>query len=92
MSAGLELKVSVVLLTYNWPQALERMLEGLARQSQLPYEVIVADDGSTEETAALVQRMAASFPVPLRHIWRKTMVSARREHAIAVSPRVAAIT
>jgi len=71
MSAGLELKVSVVLLTYNWPEALERMLEGLARQSQLPYEVIVADDGSTAETAALVQRLAASFPVPLRHVWQE---------------------
>lgn len=71
MSAGLELKVSVVLLTYNWPQALERMLEGLARQSQLPYEVIVADDGSAEETAALVKRIAATFPVPLRHIWQE---------------------
>lgn len=71
MSDGLELKVSVILLTYNWPQALERMLEGLARQTQLPYEVIVADDGSTEETAALVKRMAASFPVPLRHIWQE---------------------
>lgn len=71
MSDGLELKISVILLTYNWPQALERMLEGLARQTQLPYEVIVADDGSTEETAALVKRMAASFPVPLRHIWQE---------------------
>ncbi|MET3653771.1 glycosyltransferase family 2 protein [Dyella japonica] len=71
MSTGLDLKVSVVLLTYNWPQALERMLEGLARQTQLPYEVIVADDGSTEETAALVKRMAATFPVPLRHMWQE---------------------
>jgi glycosyltransferase involved in cell wall biosynthesis len=71
MSVGLELKVSVILLTYNWPQALERMLEGLARQTQLPYEVIVADDGSSEETAALVKRMAITFPVPLRHLWQE---------------------
>jgi glycosyltransferase involved in cell wall biosynthesis len=71
MNAGLDLRVSVVLLTYNWPRALELMLESLARQTQLPHEVIVADDGSTEETAAVVKRMAASYPVPLRHLWQE---------------------
>ncbi|WP_109124336.1 glycosyltransferase family 2 protein [Dyella sp. C11] len=71
MNASADLKVSVVLLTYNWPHALERMLEGLAKQAQLPYEVIVADDGSTEETAALIRRMAPTFPVPLRHLWQE---------------------
>lgn len=71
MSAGLDPRVSVVLLTYNWPRALELMLESLARQTQLPYEVIVADDGSTEETAALIKRMADGYPVPLRHVWQE---------------------
>src|ERR1700761_44165 len=88
MSAELDLKVSVILLTYNWPQALERMLEGLARQTQLPYEVIVADDGSSEETAALVKRMAATFPVPLRHLWQEDLgfrAARARNRGIAAS-------
>ncbi|WP_430391878.1 glycosyltransferase family 2 protein [Dyella sp. 20L07] len=65
------MRVSVVVLTYNWPAALERLLEGLARQTELPYEVIVADDGSGPDTTALIARMAASFPVPLRHQWQE---------------------
>jgi glycosyltransferase involved in cell wall biosynthesis len=64
-------RVSVVLLTYNWPAALERVLEGLSRQTELPTEVIVADDGSGPDTAALVARMASTFPVPLRHLWQE---------------------
>lgn len=65
------LRVSVVLLTYNWPDALERVLEGLAKQTQLPFEVIVADDGSRPDTAQVIARMAATFPVPLRHLWQE---------------------
>ncbi|WP_343214794.1 glycosyltransferase family 2 protein [Dyella sp. RRB7] len=64
-------RVSVVVLTYNWPAALERVLEGLARQTELPCEVIVADDGSGPDTAALIARMALTFPVPLRHLWQE---------------------
>ena len=65
------MKVSVVALTYNWPGALERLLASLAAQTRLPDEVIVADDGSGEETRVLVTRMARDFPVPLRHVWQE---------------------
>lgn len=65
------MRVSVVALTYNWPAALERLLASLAVQTRLPDEVIVADDGSGEETRALVERMARDFPVPLRHVWQE---------------------
>ncbi|RDI98984.1 glycosyltransferase [Dyella solisilvae] len=65
------MKVSVVVITYNWPGALERVLEGLARQTELPYEVIIADDGSRPDTAALIARISPTFPVPLRHQWQE---------------------
>lgn len=65
------MKVSVVVLTYNWPSALGRLLETLATQSRMPDEVIVADDGSGEDTAALLARLAGQFPVPLRHVWQE---------------------
>gem|GEM_PF-38937 len=66
-------KVSLVVLTYNWPAALGKVLESIAAQKRLPDEVIVADDGSGEETRALVARMAANFPVPLRHVWQEDL-------------------
>lgn len=65
------MKVSVVVLTYNWPEALGRVLASLAAQTRLPDEVIVADDGSGAETRELVERMARDFPVPLRHVWQE---------------------
>ena len=44
--------ISIIVTTYNRPDALEAVLRGLARQSDKDFEVIVADDGSTPDTAA----------------------------------------
>ena len=65
------MKVSLIVLTYNWPEALEKVLLGIAAQTCLPDEVLVADDGSGRETAAVIERLAATFPVPLRHLWHE---------------------
>ncbi|WP_345777620.1 glycosyltransferase family 2 protein [Dyella sp. LX-1] len=81
-------RVSVVVLTYNWPAALERELRSLAAQVVLPLEVIVADDGSGEETRALIERLAATYPVPLRHIWHEDLgfrAARARNRGIAAS-------
>jgi len=45
-------KISVVITTYNRPDALALVLRGLAAQTEGGFEVVVADDGSREETAA----------------------------------------
>lgn len=65
------MRVSLIVLTYNWPQALALTLASIARQSRLPDEVVVTDDGSTAETRALVEREAGRFPVPLAHLWQE---------------------
>ncbi|WP_158880871.1 glycosyltransferase family 2 protein [Rhodanobacter sp. L36] len=62
--------ISVIVLTYNWPQALALVLRALAMQTVLPDEVIVADDGSTPETRELLVRLARGYPAPLRHAWQ----------------------
>lgn len=61
---------SVLVTTYNWPQALGLVLAALARQRVPPGEVIVADDGSRADTLDLVMQRAETFPVPLRHVWQ----------------------
>lgn len=60
---------SLVTPTYNWPEALELLLLSVKNQTVFPDEVIVADDGSKEETRELIDRMRVDFPVPLIHIW-----------------------
>jgi len=62
---------SLVVSTYNWPEALELLLLSVQNQSQFPNEVIIADDGSKENTLDLIQRFQESFPIPIIHIWHR---------------------
>jgi glycosyltransferase involved in cell wall biosynthesis len=55
-------------------------------QSVLPAEVIIADDGSTGETAQLIHTFQKSFPVAIKHIWHPDdgfQLSAIRNKGIA---------
>jgi glycosyltransferase involved in cell wall biosynthesis len=61
---------TLLIATYNWPEALEQTLLSVKRQEMLPTEVIIADDGSKEETRKRIAGFQADFPVPLRHIWQ----------------------
>lgn len=60
---------TLIISTYNWPQALELCLLSVARQRIMPDEVIIADDGSGESTRDLIERFKKTFPVPLIHVW-----------------------
>lgn len=64
-------KCSLVTPTYNWPEALNLLLKSVLNQSHLPNEVIIADDGSTEETKALIKSFQDKFPIPLIHVWHE---------------------
>lgn len=63
--------VSVIITTYNSPHYLELTMRSLLRQSVKPLEIIVADDGSAPETARLVEAMAFTANVPVRHVWHE---------------------
>ena len=64
------MKISVVVTTYNWKEALGLCLKSIFAQTRLPEEIIVADDGSREDTAELVRAHSAASPVPLIHMWQ----------------------
>lgn len=66
-----KITTSVVLATYNWPEALKQCLLGIARQTVLPDEVVVADDGSREETRRLVDEMRPVLPYKLLYVWQE---------------------
>jgi hypothetical protein len=67
------MKTTVIVPTYNRPQELELCLLSLAQQSQLPDEVLIADDGSGSETLQIIERFSQSSecPFPLKHIWQE---------------------
>jgi len=62
--------LSVIVTTFEWPDALEAVLRGLASQSDPSFDVVVADDGSGPETAAVVDRWRETFPGRLTHAWQ----------------------
>lgn len=61
--------VSLVISTYNWKEALALSIGSALAQSVRPAEILIADDGSREDTRQLVESLAASSPVPIRHVW-----------------------
>lgn len=63
--------VSLIITTYNWPQALNLTLASVARQSRLPDEVVIADDGSGEATARIVREWRLRLPCPVIHVWQE---------------------
>ncbi len=65
------MRISMILSTYNQPRWLERALWGYASQTDRDFELIIADDGSGPETAAVLERMRPRLPMPLVHVWHE---------------------
>jgi len=66
-----KLTTSLVITTYNWHQALELVLLSVKKQRVLPNEVLIADDGSTDETKTLIASFQKIFPIPIHHFWHE---------------------
>lgn len=62
--------VSVIVSAYQAPETLQWVLRGLRRQTVLPAEVLVADDGSNPPLDAAVRAIAADLPFPVIHVWQ----------------------
>ena len=62
--------ISVVITTYNRPDALGAVLEACFGQDDKDFEIIIADDGSTANTKACIDALRARAPVPLLHVWQ----------------------
>jgi glycosyltransferase involved in cell wall biosynthesis len=62
-------RIAVALCTHNGARWLEQQLESISAQSQPPYELVVSDDASTDDTVAIVREFASSAAFPV-HITR----------------------
>jgi glycosyltransferase involved in cell wall biosynthesis len=63
--------ISIIVTTYERPDALALVLRALAQQTDRDFEILVADDGSGPETAELVKSWTLRLGVPLRHVWHE---------------------
>ena len=51
--------VTLLISTYNWEDALRLCLLSALVQTVPPYEIVVADDGSREDTRKLIDEYRA---------------------------------
>ncbi len=67
------MRTSVIVTTYNKPNYLRLSLMSLAEQSMFPSEVVIADDGSRDETRKLVKDLQVKYEkkFPIRHVWHE---------------------
>jgi glycosyltransferase involved in cell wall biosynthesis len=62
-------KVSIVIPTYNRADLIGRTLESAINQTFADYEIVVVDDGSTDDTEAVVRRVAPGA----RYVYQKNV-------------------
>jgi glycosyltransferase involved in cell wall biosynthesis len=77
---------AVIVTTYNRPEALAAVLAGYAAQQDAQFELIVADDGSTDDTRQLVEGWKPR--VALAHVWHEDKgfrAAAIRNRALAAT-------
>lgn len=63
-----ELRTSLIITTYNWPEALRVVLDSVVKQRKSPDEIIIADDGSEEETARAVDDVLGFSNIEWKHV------------------------
>jgi GT2 family glycosyltransferase len=63
-----KIEVSLIVTTYNWPSALAVTLNSVLRQSRIPEEIVIADDGSGAETADVIQDVLGPSGLRWSHI------------------------
>ena len=73
--------VSTVITVYNRPALVSEAIDSVLAQAYRPIEIIVVDDGSTDETGAVVQRLASAHPKIVRYVRKDNAGFARAVNA-----------
>jgi glycosyltransferase involved in cell wall biosynthesis len=81
-------RVSVVVCTYNGAQTIRDCMEGLARLEYPDFEVIVVNDGSTDQTAQIV----SEYPFRLISTENRGLSAARNTGMLAATGEIVAYT
>ncbi|MCV3432666.1 glycosyltransferase [Campylobacter lari] len=79
---------ALIITTYNQKERLALVLDSVKNLEPLPDEVLIADDGSREDTTKLIQAYQKDFPCKLEHIWQEDKgfrAAASRNKAINAS-------
>jgi glycosyltransferase involved in cell wall biosynthesis len=64
-------EVTVIVSTYNQPEWLQKALWGFEQQTHSDFELVIADDGSSKETAELIKGFQQNSALNIKHIWQE---------------------
>jgi glycosyltransferase involved in cell wall biosynthesis len=62
--------ITLIITTYNRPDALEMVLGGCLAQTDRNFEIVIADDGSGPPTRETIERTSERSPVRIAHVWQ----------------------
>lgn len=65
-AAGITPRISVAMATYNGESFIREQLDSIARQTLLPIEIVITDDGSTDNTLQIVNDFSRTAPFSVR--------------------------
>ncbi|MEE4246354.1 MAG: glycosyltransferase family 2 protein [Kangiellaceae bacterium] len=65
------MKTSIIFTTYNAPKWLEKVLWGYSVQTDSDFEIVIADDGSGQETKDVIDRIKLSTTLNIKHVWHE---------------------
>ena len=65
------MRISLIITTYNRPDALLLVLRSIETQVSKPIEVIIADDGSTNDTKEVVTSFREKSDISVIHSWQE---------------------
>ena len=62
--------ISIVITTFNRPDALACVLRSLSNQTNLLFEAIIADDGSSSDTEDVIAQFQQEGKFKILHVWQ----------------------
>ncbi|WP_347330617.1 glycosyltransferase family 2 protein [Marinimicrobium locisalis] len=65
------MKLSVIMTTYNSPVWLEKVLWGYSAQTHTDFDIVIGDDGSTNETREMIDRLREETGLAITHLWQE---------------------
>lgn len=63
--------ISLIISTYNWPEALSLVLASVKAQTKMPKEILIADDGSGDDTRLVIDSFREQIKIPVKHLWHE---------------------
>lgn len=66
-----DLEISVIISTYNSKKWLKHVLTGYNCQTLYNFEIVIADDGSKDDTKEMIEAFKLEAHFPITHVWHE---------------------